>query len=533
MKSYKGYLLLTVTEYLSLIFTCVMVDDSMGVEVNGVSVEIVKELNDNSYDAVILVTSPKVAPVQALEDFVVAAVQIDKGLEKVPAVLSCPRVSGGRLVVSPTGPITPYDDVRSISEAAKRGLERAMQAGARRPVLVLQPHPQFKQAELVVLLAALEALYVPIQIRELCPDKRVKLRGLGIYGEGVKGLEVTLKNAVALEAGRAVARDIGGGDPERMTPIAVAEYVTALFKDTSVSVRVVSDRTVFEKEYPLYAAVDRAASGVARHKGRIIFLEYTPSQYEETVMLVGKGVTYDTGGCDIKAGGVMAGMSRDKCGAAAVAGFVKACQLLQPRLKVVAALSMARNSVGADAYVADELITSRSGRTVRVGNTDAEGRMIMADLLFEMKERAVNEKNPHIYTVATLTGHAIRAVGLGYTIVMDNHAARYKDHARQFQLAGEAVGDMVEVSTIRREDLKVHRGQAEFEDVHQALNQPSSAVPRGHQGPAGFLLLTSDLDVADIPYSHLDVAGSGGCLPDPPTGSPVLALANKYGLLHA
>ncbi|XP_048486519.1 putative aminopeptidase W07G4.4 isoform X3 [Plutella xylostella] len=505
----------------------------MGVEVNGVSVEIVKELNDNSYDAVILVTSPKVAPVQALEDFVVAAVQIDKGLEKVPAVLSCPRVSGGRLVVSPTGPITPYDDVRSISEAAKRGLERAMQAGARRPVLVLQPHPQFKQAELVVLLAALEALYVPIQIRELCPDKRVKLRGLGIYGEGVKGLEVTLKNAVALEAGRAVARDIGGGDPERMTPIAVAEYVTALFKDTSVSVRVVSDRTVFEKEYPLYAAVDRAASGVARHKGRIIFLEYTPSQYEETVMLVGKGVTYDTGGCDIKAGGVMAGMSRDKCGAAAVAGFVKACQLLQPRLKVVAALSMARNSVGADAYVADELITSRSGRTVRVGNTDAEGRMIMADLLFEMKERAVNEKNPHIYTVATLTGHAIRAVGLGYTIVMDNHAARYKDHARQFQLAGEAVGDMVEVSTIRREDLKVHRGQAEFEDVHQALNQPSSAVPRGHQGPAGFLLLTSDLDVADIPYSHLDVAGSGGCLPDPPTGSPVLALANKYGLLHA
>ncbi|CAG9134514.1 unnamed protein product [Plutella xylostella] len=290
--------------------------------------------------------------------------QIDKGLEKVPAVLSCPRVSGGRLVVSPTGPITPYDDVRSISEAAKRGLERAMQAGARRPVLVLQPHPQFKQAELVVLLAALEALYVPIQIRELCPEKRVKLRGLGIYGEGVKGLEVTLKNAVALEAGRAVARDIGGGDRTHDA------YSRGGIRHCTVQ-----------------GHMCQCQSGV-RQAGRIIFLEYTPSQYEETVMLVEGtyyiGVTYDTGGCDIKAGGVMAGMSRDKCGAAAVAGFVKACQLLQPRVKVIAALSMARNSVGADAYVADELITSRSGRTVRVGNTDAEGRMIMADLLFEV-----------------------------------------------------------------------------------------------------------------------------------------------------
>ncbi|CAG9134515.1 unnamed protein product [Plutella xylostella] len=242
------------------------------------------------------------------------------------------------------------------------------------------------------------------------------------------------------------------------------------------------------------------------------------------------GRTVRVGNTDAEGRMIMADLLFERMGNTDAEGRMIMADLL---FEVVAALSMASNSVGADAYVADELITSRSGRTVRVGNTDAEGRMIMADLLFEMKERAVNEKNPHIYTVATLTGHAIRAVGLGYTIVMDNHAARYKDHARQFQLAGEAVGDMVEVSTIRREDLKVHRGQAEFEDVHQALNQPSSAVPRGHQGPAGFLLLTSDLDVADIPYSHLDVAGSGGCLPDPPTGSPVLALANKYGLLHA
>lgn len=78
----------------------------------------------------------------------------------------------------------------------------------------------------------------------------------------------------------------------------------------------------------------------------------------------------------------MAGMSRDKCGAAAVAGFFKVVSALKPKnIRVVGALSMVRNSIGSNGYVADELITARSGKLVRVGNTDAEGRMVMADVL--------------------------------------------------------------------------------------------------------------------------------------------------------
>lgn len=78
----------------------------------------------------------------------------------------------------------------------------------------------------------------------------------------------------------------------------------------------------------------------------------------------------------------MQGMSRDKCGAAAVAGFMKVVSLLAPRnVKIVGIMCMVRNSVGSDAYVSDEIITARSGARVRVGNTDAEGRMAMADSL--------------------------------------------------------------------------------------------------------------------------------------------------------
>lgn len=81
---------------------------------------------------------------------------------------------------------------------------------------------------------------------------------------------------------------------------------------------------------------------------------------------MGKGVTYDTGGADVKAGGVMAGMHRDKCGSAAVAGFFQTLALTKPKnLRVLGAMCMVRNSIGSDSYVADELLTSRAGVRVR------------------------------------------------------------------------------------------------------------------------------------------------------------------------
>ena len=79
----------------------------------------------------------------------------------------------------------------------------------------------------------------------------------------------------------------------------------------------------FVKEYPCFAAVDRQSQYVPRHRGRLVFLEYSPEGAEETIMLVGKGVTLDTGGVDVKTGGAMFGMSRDMLGAATVAGFFK------------------------------------------------------------------------------------------------------------------------------------------------------------------------------------------------------------------
>lgn len=178
----------------------------------------------------------------------------------------------------------------------------------------------------------------------------------------------------------------GGGDPERMAPPRVTTYVENLFAKSNIKVTVISDIEVFEKDFPLFEAVNRAASSVPRHCGRIVYLEYqAPKTAKKTVILVGKGVTYDTGGADIKAGGIMAGMSRDKCGAAFVGGFMKYVNETKPQhTNVIGVMCMVRNSVGEECYVSDEVITARSGARVRVGNTDAEGRMCMADALCQV-----------------------------------------------------------------------------------------------------------------------------------------------------
>lgn len=262
-----------------------------------------------------------------------------------------------------------------------------------------------------------------------------------------------------------------------------------------------------------------------------------PEQAQKTLILVGKGVTYDTGGTDIKAGGIMAGMHRDKCGSAAVAGFFQTVAHLKPKnIRVLGVMAMVRNSIGPDGYVADELITSRSGCRIRIGNTDAEGRMAMVDFLTYFKEKIINEKlaNPEIFTIATLTGHACLAVGDNYSIILDNGPARVRGTGESLQKAGEKVGDLFEVSTIRREDFDFNKGKSEYEDILQCNNAPSSRTPRGHQLPAAFLIQVSGLEkhgldsTVPIPFSHIDIAGSSGPFPGIPTGAPVAALTAKY-----
>lgn len=234
---------------------------------------------------------------KAIQEYVSQSLKFDKGFEKEVSCFNCDNML---TVYSPLD-LDDYADVREYFRAAKKGVERAIKAGCTKLVLLVPSTPKFKNAEISTVLGALSALYVPIQYREDVPDKAQRVQSLFISWSQKDQVNRLITRAINLESGLFIARDIGGGDPERMSPPNVSKYVEQAFTSGIIKVTTISDQDRFVKEFPLFAAVNRAARVAPRHHGRIIFLEYTPSKpSRRTLMLVGKGVTYDTGGADIK-----------------------------------------------------------------------------------------------------------------------------------------------------------------------------------------------------------------------------------------
>jgi leucyl aminopeptidase len=512
------------------------------IEVDDVSAA---SVDRNAWDAVVVVSPTlNLTDLPSVHRPLRAAADVDARVGKEVVLIPAPELAGGRLIVAPTGPIhRDYDDVRRYGEAAKAGMRRARDAGAKRPLLVVPRVPvegDFERAIEVCLLGALEGLWEPIEAREARGESELEpITHVGFAAPaGADGASIA-KTVGAIEEGRRLARDLAGADPERMGPRAFANHCKKAFDKTSIQVEVLDDLDLLRKEYPLIMAVARASLSVERHRPCVLRLRYEgKGKTRETVLLAGKGVTYDTGGADLKVGGHMAGMSRDKGGAAAVTGFLRTVADMAPEnLRVVAEIGLVRNSVGADAYVADEILTSHAGVRVRVGNTDAEGRLVLADLLSHLRETAKNAESPRVLSVATLTGHAGRAVG-PYTAVVENGPARKLRLGIGLSTVGDQWADPIEVSRLRREDYDFIRPRTRADDTLQCNNGPSTMTNRGHQFPAAFLLRASGLEEhgsdskKPIPFVHVDLGGSA-CEDDDwqhgrPTAASVVALTARW-----
>ncbi len=497
-------------------------------------------LADDGWDAVVLVLATRDGSGHAAIDAPMAAFHaVDAAAAAGVNLIAAPELPGGRLVLSPTGLLSrQYDDVRRFADAAASGMKRARDAGARQPLLIVDARVKdaaFARAIEVAALAAAGSLWQPLEAREARGESCEPVTRIGVAALGQHVTRASIEAVSAAERGRRLARDLAGTEPERMAPPRFAEYCQQAFTNSPVVVTVLQGKTLLS-DYPLLSAVARASLAVERHQPRVVRLEYVgEGPITHSYFFAGKGVVYDTGGADIKAGGHMAGMSRDKGGAAAVAGFMLALAALRPKgVRVVAELGIARNSVGANCYVSDEIITSHAGVRVRIGNTDAEGRLVMADLLSHLRLRAVGEPNPQVFSVATLTGHAVRAVGL-YSIAIDNGPARKERMAQRLSQQGDMWGDPFEVSRLRREDWDFVKAHSKADDVLSCNNAPSTATSRGHQFPMAFLAIASGLDKHGhrhsqhpVGYTHVDIAGSAVAAGDwqhgAPTGAPVVAL---------
>lgn len=499
---------------------------------------------DGAHDAVVVVASGASADVpRELRPAISVAAAVDATLESGTHLLVTDLAPGRRLVFAATGPLDgDVYDVRSIGEAAGRGIQRARDAGARRPVLVFAGIPataEFEHALEVGSLGAIGALWQPLEAREALGEASVEPVDTisVVFPRHVDG-EAMVARVQGIDDARRLARDICGTEPERMTPQKMAELCVSAFADTDVRVDVLEVMSQLVSHYPLLMAVARASLPVRRHHPRVVRLRYEgDGPITRTLLLAGKGLSYDTGGADLKAGGHMAGMSRDKGGAGAVAGLVMAAARLRPKgLRIIAELGCVRNSIGAEALVSDEIIQGHSGCRVRVGNTDAEGRLVLADLLSHLRGVATRCPNPHIFSVATLTGHSGRAVG-PYSIAMDNGPARATGMASGLEQAGDLWGDPFAVSRLRREDFAFVRPRSKADDVLSCNNAPSTQTPRGHQFPMAFLAVASGLAshgrgaAFPLPFTHIDIGGSGIEGGDwqhgRPSGAPVVAMAKR------
>jgi leucyl aminopeptidase len=456
-----------------------------------------------------------------------AALAVDVSLSKgarPPAVIPSETSPGKRLVFAPTSALDDdTDDVRLVAEGVAAAVQRAVDAGARKPLVAVAvpDDPRYEHAREVAALAALSTAWSPLEAREggKAPPSVTEL--------GILGLDaVRAKHVEALEAGRWLARDITGTDPERMAPARVAALCEQAFAASGVKVSIERDVST----YPLVAAVSRASMQVERHRPCIVRLEYVPEgPVSRTIFIAAKGVTYDTGGADLKTDGAMAGMSRDKGGAGAAAGLVRALASAKvPSVRVVALLGMVRNSVGEDSYVSDEIVVARSGVRVRIGNTDAEGRLVLADLLSALREESAGAPDPVLISIATLTGHVYRAFG-PYAGALENAPARARDTIESLAKHGDAWGEPMEWTRPRREDYAFVAARSSAEDVVSSNRLPSVSTPRGHQGPFAFLDVASGLKGGKLPFVHLDIGGVAVTPADwqfgRPTGAPIATLA--------
>lgn len=488
--------------------------------------------SDNAWDAIVVI-APSIDAIanNELRAAVSSAAKVDGRIASSCNLIITEAAPGQRLIYSPTGTLNRYfDDVRRFHDAAQHATNLIIAAGAVSPLLMVYAdnEERYSKAAEVAFLAINQTAWQPLEARESLVEAEIEpLTQIGMLNQ----VDCNWLNAA--EAGCRVARDICGTNPERMAPPLLADYCVDALAGTPVDVEVISSQEQLKREYPLLFSVARASEQVARHNARVITMTYEgKGEIKHILYLAGKGVTFDTGGADLKTDGHMAGMSRDKGGAAAVAGFMKMLADLQPEgIKVVAEIGAVRNSIGSEAFVSDEIITSRAGVRVRIGNTDAEGRLVLSDVMTHLLELAENDANAEFFSVATLTGHAARAVG-PYTALVENGKARSQNSAHMLSAAGDLWADPAEVSRSRREDFDFVKPRTKADDILSSNNAASAVTARGHQFPMAFLVLASGLDKHDVAYTHVDIAGSGVESGDwqhgKPTAAPVMMLAGRY-----
>ncbi|MFJ1269075.1 leucyl aminopeptidase [Legionella lytica] len=301
-------------------------------------------------------------------------------------------------------------------------------------------------------------------------------------------------NPKALDAGQAIAqgieftRQLGNLPANICTPTYLGEQAIQLAKEfpSHLSCTVLGPDEMRQLGMETILAVSQGSS----QPPRLIDIQYKGAGDAAPIVLVGKGITFDSGGLTIKPGNTMDEMKYDMCGAASVLGTIKACALLQLPINIVGLIASSENMLSGSAVKPGDIVTSMSGQTVEILNTDAEGRLVLADAL-TYAERF----NPEfVLDIATLTGGIIVALGTVATGLMTQD---------------DNLAQLIEDAAIESTD-RVWRMPLD-EDYQDALDSPlADMINAGFDRTASSITAACFLSRFTEKYrwAHLDIAGT-------------------------
>ncbi len=307
------------------------------------------------------------------------------------------------------------------------------------------------------------------------PERKDKDAGAGVSRAGVVAGAVTR------------TRDWVNTAPNELRPPAFADAVADAARKAKLEVEVLDEKALRKGGYGGILAVGEGSAALPR----LVRLSYRPRGATRHIALVGKGITFDTGGVSIKPAQGMWEMKSDMGGAAAVASTMLAIAALKPKVAVSAYIPMAENMVSGTAYRPGDVVTMRNGKRVEVLNTDAEGRMILGDAI----ARACEDEPDYLLETSTLTGGQVTALGKRVAGVMGSD-----ELCDRVQQAGDRVGEPCWPMPMA-EDIKKLM-ESEIADVSQVATGMDRA---GHMLQGAVFL--SEFVTEGVPWAHIDIAG--------------------------
>jgi len=418
--------------------------------------------------------------------------QIKGALEETTVIPTYGKIGASKVVVVGLGKIEDFDldRVRRVTAVA---LQAARAAGVKKAATILHGagsgglDPQLVSQ--AVAEGAMLGLYkfdkffnVPEE------DKPAELTDLTIIEKDntrIPNIRAGVKLGVIMAQAGILARDLVNEPPNILTPKEMAKRARAALKGLPVSVKVLGKKDLEKHKMGAYLGVTAGSA----QEPQLIVMEYKGNtRAKKTLGLIGKGVTFDSGGLSLKPSGSMATMKGDMSGAASVIGAMTVIGKLKPWVNVTAYAPCVENMPDGAAQRVDDVQTAMNGKTIEIANTDAEGRLILVDTICYAKEQGVDA----IVDIATLTGACVAALG--------------ETRAGAFTNNDELLAQVMNASDKTGEKLWRLPTDDEYKEMNKSQIADIKNVGGKYAG-ATTAALFLEYFVEKTPWVHLDIAG--------------------------